>query len=127
VFTAELGAELRFEKLPPAVCGMSSGGVITIDGTLTPAEMFKTLTHELARGMIERNGGRVGETAESIDGEARAVSYVVEEAMGLAVDDASDRIWFHPGTKATLGDSLEVIQQIARAIIKGIMPDPLAA
>jgi hypothetical protein len=127
VFVAELGIELRCETLPPAVCGVSLGGVITIDGTLTPAEMFTTLTHELARGMIHRNGRRVGETTESIDEEARAVTFVVEEAMGLTLGRAPDRIWFHRGTKVTLADSLELIQQSARSIIKGIMPDPLAA
>jgi hypothetical protein len=55
--------------------------------------------------------------------EAEAVAFVVSSAIGLDVNTAgSDYIQLHAGDKATLTESLALIQQTAAEILKAVMP-----
>jgi len=60
--------------------------------------------------------------------EAEAVAFVVCAAIGLEVNTASsDYVQLHGGDKATLAESLAVIQQTASVILQAIEPCEAAA
>lgn len=108
--------------------GMSSGGKITLLPDLPPAEHLAVLAHEVAHEMLHR-GERRSQTTHTVrETEAEAVAFVVASAIGLDVNTAfSDYVQLHGGDKATLTESLAVIQQTAAAILQAIEPGETAA
>jgi antirestriction protein ArdC len=102
--------------------GVSSGGRIRILSSLSPAEEFSVLTHELAHELLH-HGERRSETTKVIrETEAEAVAFVVCQAIGLQTGTAaSDYIQLYDGNKATLAESLDHIQQTAAEILAAIM------
>ena len=107
---------------------MSSGGKITLLPDLPAAERFSVLAHETAHELLHRGERRQATTHTVRETEAEAVAYVVSSAIGLnANTSSSDYIQLHAGDKATLAESLAVIQQTASAILRAIMPAESAA
>ena len=103
--------------------GMSSGGKITLLPDLPPAEQLAVLAHEVAHEMLHRGERRIRTTRTVRETEAEAVAFVVASAIGLDVNTAfSDYVQLHGGDKATLAESLAVIQQTAAAILQAIEP-----
>lgn len=109
-------------RIAPAK-GMSSGGKITLLPDLPPAEHLAVLAHEVAHEMLHRGERRTQTTHTVRETEAEAVAFVVASAIGLDVNTASsDYVQLHGGDKATLAESLAVIQQTAAAILQAIEP-----
>jgi len=108
--------------------GMSSGGKITLLPDLPSAEHLATLAHECAHEVLHR-GERRKETTHIVrETEAEAVAFVVCSAIGLDVNSASaDYVLLHGGDKATLAESLALIQQTASVILQAIEPWEAAA
>ena len=108
--------------------GASMGGTIVVRTGLTPAEEFSVLTHELAHELIHRriDKGKESRPPKTVrETEAEAVAFVVGEAIGLENGTAaSDYIQLYRGNAATLGESLQRIQQTASEIIAALTPDP---
>jgi len=120
--TLEYGA-----RIAPAR-GMSSGGKITLLPDLSPAEHLATLAHECAHELLHRGERRKDTTHTVRETEAEAVAFVVTTAIGLDVNSASaDYVLLHGGDKATLAESLAVIQQTASVILQAIEPRDDAA
>lgn len=122
-FVASQKIALEYDSAIAPARGMSSGSKITLLPDLSPAEHLATLAHECAHEMLHR-GERRKETTHTVrETEAEAVAFVVCAAIGLDVNTASsDYVQLHGGDKATLADSLAVIQQTASAILQAIEP-----
>jgi len=121
-FIAESGITLEYTDAIAPARGMSSGGKIQILPTLEPAQMFSTLTHELAHELLHK-GDRRAETTKTIrETEAEAVAFVVCEAIGLDTNTAAaDYISLYRGDGATLAESLHHIQKTASTIIAALV------
>ena len=99
--------------------GLSCGGRIRLLSSLSPAEEFSVLTHELAHEMLHKGERRSSKTVRET--EAEAVAFVVCQAIGLETGSAAaDYIQLYDGDQATLADSLDAIQKAAAEIIAAI-------
>jgi len=127
-FVRTQNIELEYDGSIAPAKGMSSGGKITLLPDLAPAAHLAVLAHEVAHEMLHR-GERRHQTTHTIrETEAEAVAFVVSSAIGLDVNTAfSDYVQLHGGDKATLAESLAVIQQTAAAILQAIEPSEAAA
>jgi antirestriction protein ArdC len=127
-FVASQNIALEYDSLIAPARGMSSGGKITLLPDLSPAEHLATLAHECAHEVLHR-GDRRKETTHTVrETEAEAVAFVVCSSIGLDVNSASaDYVLLHGGDKATLAESLAVIQQTASVILQAIEPREDAA
>ena len=118
---AERGITLDYsEKIAPAK-GVSAGGAITLLPGMAPAEEFAVMVHELGHERLHA-GVRRSETSKTVrETEAEAVAFVVCQAIGLDTNSAAaDYIALYAGDKATLTESLGLIQQTAAEILQGI-------
>ena len=118
-FVAGQSIVLEYDSGIAAAKGMSSGGKITLQPDLPPAEHFAVLVHETAHELLHRDGRRSQTTHAIRETEAEAVAFVVSTAIGLdANTSCSDYIQLHSGDKATLLESLAFIQQTASVILR---------
>jgi antirestriction protein ArdC len=127
-FVTSQNIALEYDSAIAPARGMSSGGKITLLPDLSPAEHLATLAHECAHELLHR-GDRRKETTHTVrETEAEAVAFVVSTAIGLDVNSASaDYVLLHGGDKATLAESLALIQQTASVILQAIDPREAAA
>lgn len=101
--------------------GKSEGGRITILSSLTPAQSFATLVHELAHELLHRGDRRQNTTKVIRETEAEAVSYVVCRSVGLDLSTQSaDYIQLYNGDVQVLMQSLELIRDVAAEIISAL-------
>jgi hypothetical protein len=127
-FVASRNIALEYDAAITPARGMSSGGKITLLPGLTPADHFAVLVHEIAHELLHRGERRNGTTHTVRETEAEAVAFVVSSVIGLDTNTASaDYIQLHAGDKATLAESLALIQQTSAAILKAIEPCENAA
>ncbi len=98
--------------------GRSSGGRITIQTGLPPAEEFSALVHELAHELLHHGPNRQETTKTMRETQAEAVAFVVNTAIGLETSTtSSDYIQLYQGKKQTLAESLHAIRQAANTIL----------
>lgn len=114
------GIELEFQNLGSAN-GYSAGGKIVIDESLSDAEKFQTIAHELAHERLHQ-GVRKSETSKKVrETEAEAVGFIVSQAFGLdSGTHCSDYIQLYDGNAETLRESLDHIQKTAQWIIESV-------
>ena len=127
-FVRSQNIALEYDSAIAPARGVSSGGKITLLPDLSPAEHLATLAHECAHEILHR-GERRKETTHMVrETEAEAVAFIVCSAIGLDVNSASaDYVLLHGGDKATLAESLALIQQTASVILQAIEPWEAAA
>ncbi len=113
-FVASQNITLEYDSNIAPARGISTGGKITLLPELSPAEHFAVIVHEVAHELLHR-GDRRKETTHTVrETEAEAVAFVVSSAIGLDTNtSSSDYIQLHAGAKATLAESLALIQQTA--------------
>lgn len=113
-----LGIQLLYEEIPGGALGMSENGTIRVLPTMSPAETFSVLAHELAHELLHW-GERRKETTKTIrETEAEAVAFVVCHASGIeSRTKSSDYIRLYSGDKELLQQSLEYIQRVSNAIL----------
>ncbi len=127
-FVASRNITLEYDSAIAPARGMSSGGKITLLPDLTPAVHLAVLAHEAAHEMLHGAERRKQTTHIVRETEAEAVAFVVASAIGLDVNTAfSDYVQLHGGDKATLAESLAIIQQTAAVILRAIEPGEAAA
>ncbi len=127
-FVASLNITLEYDAVIAPAKGMSSGGKITLLPDLSPAESLATLAHELGHELIHKGARRTQTTHAVRETEAEAVAFVVCSAIGLDTNTSSaDYIQLHSGDKATIAESLAIIQQTASVILQAIDPSEDAA
>ncbi len=126
-FLAQQNIVLEFnERIAPAL-GVSYGGKIALLPGQTKAEEFVTLTHETAHELLHRAERRTFTTATVRETEAEAVAFIVGQAIGLEMGNASsDYIQMYNGNSALLAESLEVIQRTSAVILAAIRSDEIA-
>ena len=114
------GIELKFEQLYGAH-GYSSGGKVVIDRSLSDAEKFQTIAHELAHERLHQGDRKTAATKTVKETEAEAVGFIVSQAFGLdSVTHCADYIQLYDGNADTLRESLSHIQKTAQWIIESI-------
>jgi len=122
-FVATQNITLEYDAAIAPAKGMSSGGKITLLPDLSPAECLATLAHELGHELIHKGERRRQTTHVVRETEAEAIAFVVCSSIGLDTNTSSaDYIQLHAGDKATLAESLAVIQQTASVILQAIDP-----
>src|SRR5579884_3637732 len=108
------------EKIAPAL-GVSYGGKIALLPGQSKAEEFVTLVHEVAHELLHKSERRTMTTATVRETEAEAVAFIVGQAVGLEMGNASsDYIQMYAGNATLLAESLEVIQRTASTILRAI-------
>jgi len=127
-FLASHNIALEFnERIAPAL-GVSYGGKIALLPGQSKAEEFTTLVHETAHELLHKAERRTFTTATVRETEAEAVAFIVGQAVGLEMGNASsDYIQMYAGDATLLAESLEVIQRTASTILRAIRPEEAAA
>ena len=114
------GIKLKFEQLDGAH-GYSAGGKVVIDQSLSDAEKFQTIAHELAHERLHQGERKAVATKTVKETEAEAVGFIVSQAFGLdSVTHCADYIQLYDGNSDTLRESLSHIQKTAQWIIESI-------
>ena len=114
------GIELKFEQLDGAH-GYSVGGKVVIDQSLSDAEKFQTIAHELAHERLHQGERKAVATKTVKETEAEAVGFIVSQAFGLdSMTHCADYIQLYDGNADTLRESLSHIQKTAQWIIESI-------
>ena len=126
-FLAQQNITLEFnERIAPAL-GVSYGGKIALLPGQTMAEEFVTLVHETAHELLHKAERRTFTTATVRETEAEAVAFIVGQAIGLEMGNASsDYIQMYNGNAALLTESLDVIQRTSALILAAIHEDEIA-
>jgi N-terminal domain of anti-restriction factor ArdC len=126
-FLFALDIKLEFnERIAPAL-GVSYGGKIAILPGQSKAEEFTTLVHETAHELLHRAERRTFTTQTIRETEAEAVAFIVGQAVGLEMGNASsDYIQMYAGNAALLAESLEVIQRTSAVILAAVQTDDAA-
>jgi len=119
----EQGITLTYTNRIGPAQGASAGGTVFLREDLEPAEEFSALVHEVAHERLHQD--KVERSKTVCETEAEAVAFVVNQAVGLDCSTASsDYVQLYDGTKETLMESLERIQQAAREIIQAVVSEP---
>jgi hypothetical protein len=120
-FLAQQNIALEFnERIAPAL-GVSYGGKIALLPGQSKAEEFVTLVHETAHELLHRAERRTFTTATVRETEAESVAFIVGQAIGLEMGNASsDYIQMYAGNATLLAESLEVVQRTAAVILGAI-------
>ena len=114
------GIELKFEQLDGAH-GYSIGGKVVIDQSLSDAEKFQTIAHELAHERLHQGERKTVATKAVKETEAEAVGFIVSQAFGLdSMTHCADYIQLYDGNADTLRESLSHIQKTAQWMIESI-------
>jgi len=123
-FLAQQNIALEFnEKIAPAL-GVSYGGKIALLPGQSKAEEFVSLVHETAHELLHKAERRTMTTQTVRETEAEAVAFIVGQAVGLEMGNASsDYIQMYAGNATLLAESLEVIQRTASTILRAIRPE----
>jgi hypothetical protein len=123
-FLAQQNIALEFnERIAPAL-GVSYGGKIALLPGQSEPEEFVTLVHETAHELLHKAERRTFTTAAVRETEAEAVAFIVGQAIGLEMGNASsDYIQMYNGNAALLAESLEVIQRTSAVILAAIRDD----
>jgi hypothetical protein len=123
-FLAQQNITLEFnDRISPAL-GVSYGGKIALLPGQTEPEEFVTLVHETAHELLHKAERRTFTTATVRETEAEAVAFIVGQAIGLEMGNASsDYIQMYNGNATLLAESLEVIQRTSALILAAIRDD----
>jgi hypothetical protein len=126
-FLAHENIALEFnEKIAPAL-GVSYGGKIALLPGQSKTEEFVSLVHETAHELLHKAERRTMTTQTVRETEAEAVAFIVGQAVGLEMGNASiDYIQMYAGNAALLAESLEVVQRTASTILRAIRPENTA-
>jgi len=123
-FLAQQNITLEFnERIAPAL-GVSYGGKISLLPGQSKPEEFVTLVHETAHELLHKAERRTFTTPTVRETEAEAVAFIVGQAIGLEMGNASsDYIQMYNGNATLLTESLEVIQRTSALILAAIRDD----
>jgi hypothetical protein len=120
-FLAQQNIALEYsDNIAPAL-GVSYGGKIALLPGQSKAEEFVCLVHETAHELLHKSDRRTVTTAIVRETEAEAVAFIVGQAVGLEMGNASsDYIQMYAGNAALLAESLEVVQRTSAVILAAI-------
>src|SRR5712691_8086610 len=115
---ARQGIALEYDAGIAPAYGVSTGGRIRLLPSLSAAEEFSVLAHELAHELLH-HGKDVPRLSKTVrETQAEAVAFVVCRGIGLETKTAaSDYIALYNGDKNTLAESLHAIQNTSARIL----------
>jgi hypothetical protein len=124
---AALGAEgvhCSEDTLPQGIHGMSTGGRVIINQSLSSSEKFLTLLHEAVHEVLHKDETREETSKEQRELEAEAGSYLLAKLYGLENPFSRDYILMYQGTVEGLHDSMTRIHLAVRMVadMLGIIP-----
>lgn len=120
-FAREKGIVVRYAPWLAGANGRSYGGHIQLLAEMTVAQQFTVLTHELAHEMLHWGGRRLTIPRRVCETEAKAVAFVVCDAVGLnAGTQASAYMKLVEGDAAIQPESLDFVEQTAAEILAAI-------
>jgi len=113
--TAALGIHLIYKAIPGATEGLSKGGLIEIEETLSTAARCGVIAHELAHELLHKEN-RKGTTRQQRELEAESVSFAVLAHYGI---NSESRFYLasYDVTSEMLTASLQTISNTAKRII----------
>lgn len=113
--TAALGIHLVYKAIPGAAEGLSKGGLIEIEETLSTAARCGVIAHELAHELLHKEN-REGTTRQQRELEAESVSFAVLAHYGI---HSESRFYLasYDVTPEMLTASLQTISHTAKRII----------
>jgi antirestriction protein ArdC len=116
--TVALGIQLFYKAIPGAAEGLSKGGLIEIEETLSIAARCGVIVHELAHELLHKEN-RKETTRQQRELEAESVSYAVLAHYGIHTES---RFYLasYDVTAEMLTASLQIISQTAKRIINTI-------
>jgi antirestriction protein ArdC len=119
--TASLGVQLVYKAIPGAAEGLSKGGLIEIEETLSTAARCGVIAHELAHE-LQHKQDRKESTRQQRELEAESVSYAVLAHYSIRTES---RFYLasYDVTAEMLTASLQTISQTAKRIISAIEGD----
>jgi antirestriction protein ArdC len=119
--TASLGIQLVYKAIPGAAEGLSKGGLIEIEQTLSTAARCGVIVHELAHE-LQHKQNRKETSRQQRELEAESVSYAVLAHYGIRTES---RFYLasYDVTAEMLTASLQTISQTAKRIISAIDGD----
>jgi hypothetical protein len=119
--TASLGIQLVYKAIPGAAEGLSKGGLIEIEETLSTAARCGVIVHELAHELLHKEK-RKETTRQQRELEAESVSFAVLARYGI---HSESRFYLasYDVTAEMLTASLQTISQTAKHIISVIDGD----
>ena len=119
--TASLGIQLIYKAIPGAAEGLSKGGLIEIEETLSTAARCGVIIHELAHELLHKEK-RKETTRQQRELEAESVSFAVLARYGI---HSESRFYLasYDVTAEMLTASLQTISQTAKRIISVIDGD----
>ncbi|HEX2453123.1 MAG TPA: ArdC family protein [Vicinamibacterales bacterium] len=121
---AERGIALTYDPTIAPALGVSTGGTIRLLPSLSPAEEFSVLAHELAHEMLHHQPASGGMPKVVRETQAEAVAFVVSRGIGLETGSAAaDYIALYNGDARTLTESLGAIQEASSQILKDLLPE----
>lgn len=119
------GIRLEYSDALGTALGSSSKGTIKLAPSLTSAEEFAVLAHELAHELMHVDRKELDRRRAEL--EAEAVACVLCRYAGLDSGTAhSDYIQLYQGGKESLSASLDAIQKTASEIIESMSQEPEA-
>lgn len=121
-FAQSKGIEVSFHPDLQGANGKSRGGKIELLESLTAAESFGVLVHEIAHELLHQGDQKGLKPKVVRELEAEATAFVVCQAIGLEEDSAgADYIHLYQGDAQLLMASLSSIQKASSQILKGIL------
>ena len=119
--TASLGIQLVYKAIPGAAEGLSKGGLIEIEETLSTAARCGVIVHELAHELLHKEK-RKETTRQQRELEAESVSFAVLARYGI---HSESRFYLasYDVTAEMLTASLQTISETAKRIISVIDED----
>lgn len=112
-----MGINITYRTIGGGCLGLSSGGNIEIEESLSSAEKFGVLVHEFAHELLHQNGGeRPDKTTREL--EAEAVSLAVCSAFGIdRAEHSENYLRLYSADRALLVARLERIRNTANQIL----------
>lgn len=118
----KLGINVNYENIAGGAQGISKGGSVVIEETLTKGARACVLVHELAHELIHKGDKERQKSREVKETEAEAVAYVVTSALGIENGNSIAYLasW---SDKNKLMESMKVISKTAKMILANIVEE----
>jgi hypothetical protein len=121
-FAGSQGIQIEYsDKIAPAK-GTSYRGVIRLLPDMEATETVSVFVRELAIQMLYETQRRSFVTRDVLLREAKAVAYVVCDALKLETEPA-ENIQLYRGNLNLLAESLEVVQRVSSVILGALSPE----
>jgi antirestriction protein ArdC len=118
-FADERSITVRYEELSGSACGVSRGGEVVIDSTLSDGDAFAVLVHEIGHELLNHRARRDDLDKRTREIEAETCSFVVCEHFGIPTT-APSYLALHQASAADVTARLAGLVGTIQDIIRGV-------